>query len=397
MIFKTKANRALLNSVFTFVLIAGWSVTTFVERAEAARSCRVATQGERAGEVVLQKIRGSESLAMKPATYTKVKALFSESGVELRSKKITEALVALGEHIRDGSDAPSLVKSEKTAKILNKFYDLAEGDFTKDQKLMFGYLVGETVLKMEQLQLKKFKKTDTPEVFNQSGAVHIKDFHKMVESYIDGTALYRELGSEIGFINWDNIRHLYSNNSWGIGLRDHDLYHLHYAYGHPYYLAINFMTSRGINDRRYAMISAFWEAVDTNQTGFESRMSNFFQQKNMTPQEGMIYLARATNKMLDEVEGIDSQTTRSTNSYFERYAADVVRSNNIGLSSGWVPKLVKFGRASAPEDSGVYDKELEKFINKSLQLRADPANKRYYNYHRKGPGKTSATDEDRSY
>ena len=389
-------NKVLVKSLFSLALVAGLSITGFVQRADAARSCRVATNGERAGEVVLQKIRGSESLAMKPTTYTKVKALFSEHGVELSSKKITEALVAMGEHIRNGSDEPSLVKSEKIAKVLNKFYDLAVGDFSKEQKLMFGYLVGETVLKMERMQLKKFKKTGTPEVFSQSGAVHIKDFHKMVESYIDGTALYRNLGSDVGFIAWPDIRHLYSNNSWGIGLRDHDLYHLHYAYGHPYYLAINFMNSRGINDRRYAMISAFWEAVDTNQTSFESGMSAYFQGKNMTPQEGMIYLARATKEMLDEVEGITSQSTGNNYSY-GRNALEVARTYNIGVNSGWVPRLVKFGRTSVPEDIEVYDKELEKFINKSLQLRADTANKRYYNYHRKGPGKTSATDEDRSY
>ena len=389
-------NKVLIKSLFSLALVAGLSVTGFAQRAESARSCRITTNGERAGEVVLQKIRGSESLTMKTTTYTKVKALFSENGVELSSKKITEALVAMGEHIRNGSDEPSLVKSEKIAKILNTFYDLAVGDFSKDQKLMFGYLVGETVLKMENMRLKKFKKNDTPEVFSKSGALHIKDFHKMVESYIDGTALYRNLGSDVGFIGWPDIRHLYSNNSWGIGLRDHDLYHLHYAYGHPYYLAINFMSSRGINDRRYAMISAFWEAVDTNQTSFESKMSAYFQGKNMTPQEGMIYLARATKEMLDEVEGITSQGTNNGYSY-ERNAVDVLRSYNIGVNSGWVPRLVKFGRTSVPEDIEVYDKELENFINKSLQLRADTANKRYYNYHRKGPGKTSATDEDRSY
>lgn len=394
MIFNNK--KALFNTVFSLVLAAGLSLTTFADRAEAARSCRVTTTGERPGEIALQKIRGSESLAMKAATYTKVKALFAEHGVALSSKKIPEALVALGEHIRNGSDEPSLTKSEKAAKILNKFYDLAEGDFTKDQKLMFGYLVGATVLKLESLPLKKFKKNNTPEVFGQSGALHIKDFHKIVESYIDGTALYRNLGSDVGFIEWPDIRHLYSNNSWGIGLRDHDLYHLHYAYGHPYYLAINFMTSRSINDRRYAMISAFWEAVDTNQTSFENKMSAFFQAKNMTPQEGMIYLARATKEMLDEVEGLNQQRANS-GYYYGSNAVDVARQYNIGVNSGWVPRLVKFGRTTAPEDIGVYDKELEKFINKSLQLRADPANKRYYNYHRKGPGKTSATDEDRSY
>lgn len=391
-------NKSFLVKTFFFLLLAtAISVTIFTNQAEAARTCRVVADGERAGAVELQKIRGSESLLLKGATHKKIKALFVRSGVELTTKKVTEALIILGEHIKNGSDEPSLAKAEKLAKILNKFYDLAAEDFTKDQKLMFGYLVGESVLKMERLQLKKFKKTDTPEVFSSGGVLHIKDFHKIVESYIDGTALYRNLSSSVGFIDWPDIRHLYSNNSWGIGLRDHDLYHLHYAYGHPYYLAINFMSSRGINDRRYTMISALWESVDTNQTMFESKMSEYFKQKNMTPQEGMIYLARATKEMLDEVEGITAETNSGTNSYYNETANEIAVEKNIGVNSGWQARLVKFGRTGVAEDIEVYDKELEKFINKSLQIRADKANKKYYNYHRKGPATTSATDEDRAY
>ncbi len=385
--------KQITNSFFAFLLVTAVIGIGFNGVAEAARSCRIVAEGsDVAGTVHLQKIRGSEALNIKASKMAEVKALFEQNGVELESKKVSDALVALAEKIRNGSDEPSLPKAEKLAKILNKFYDLCVEDYTKDQKLLLGYMVGESVLKMESMQLKKFKKNQAPTVFDAGGALHIKDFHKIVESYIDGTALYRNLSSDIGFISWPDIRHLYSNNSWGIGLRDHDLYHLHYAYGHPYYLAINFMTSRGINDRRYAMVSSFWESIDTNQTGFESRMSAYFQSKNMTPQEGMIYLARATKAMLDEIEAANP-----TSYSYERDANSVATTNNIGVNSGWQPRLVKFGRSSVPDDFGVYDKELEKFINKSLQLKSDSANKRYYNYHRKGPGKTSNTDEDRAY
>lgn len=386
--------RFLKNTFFSILLTTSVALTAFTGPAEAAKSCRVTVTGQRAVLVELQKIKGSDKLVLKGATLTKVKALFEQNGVDLTTKKITEALVAISEHIRNGSDEPSLVKSEKLAKFVNKFYELTEGDFSKDQKLMLGYLVGESVLKMERLPLKKFKKNSAPDVFTKEGVLHIKEFHKYVESYIDGTLLYKNLSDEVGFLEWPDIRHFYSNNSYAIGLRDHDMYHLHYAYGPPYYMAINFMTARGINDRRYAMISAYWEAVDTNQTGFESKMSRYFRDKNMTPQEGMIYLARATNKILDDVEGLGSE---NTNSYYDQSAVDVASSYNIGVNSGWQARLLKFGRTTAPDDLAIYDKELENFINKSLEKRANTANKRYYNYHRKGPGKTSATDEDRSY
>jgi hypothetical protein len=34
------------------------------------------------------------------------------------------------------------------------------------------------------------------------------------------------------------------------------------------------------------------------------------------------------------------------------------------------------------------------FINESLRLMQNPANKKYYNYHRNGPGSNSARDEN---
>lgn len=392
-----KINKSFsIHTIFILFLTISLTTIAFIGQTQAASSCRATVAGEKPGSVILLNIKGSDKLLLKGATLAKVEVLFAQNGVELKTKKITEALVAISEHIKKGSDEPSLTKSEKLAKIVNKFYDLTVNDFTKDQKLMLGYLIGETVLKMERLPLKKFKKNNTPVVFTMGGVLHIKEFHKYVESYIDGTPLYRNLSNEVGFISWPDIRHLYSNNSYGIGLRDHDMYHLHYAYGHPYYMAINFMASRGINDRRYAMISAYWESVDTNQTSYESKISKYFKNKNMTPQEGMIYLARATKEMLDEVEGVRDPSAR-LNYYFSEYSTDVLPEYEIGINNGWQARLVKFGRTSTPNDLGVYDKELEKFINRSLEKRADTANKKYYNYHRLGPGKKSAVDEDMSY
>ncbi|MEQ1723240.1 MAG: hypothetical protein ABL930_08685, partial [Pseudobdellovibrio sp.] len=321
-------------------------------------------------------------------TLTKVKALFAREGITLETKNLKEALVIISDKIKDGSETPTLAKSEKLAVFGDKLLEIVKNDFTKAEFMMISYYVGESVLKMERIPLKKYKTVEAPDILSTNGVLNIKDFHKMVESYIDNTAAYRDLPSDVGFIDWTDIRHLYSNNSWGIGLRHHDMYHLHYAYGHPYYVAVNFQASRGINDRRYAMISSFWESVDTNQTTFESKISKFFGDKGMSPQEGMIYLARATKEMMKEIDKAEA------NSYYNETSQEVVNDNNIGLRNGWQPFAVANGRGAAPTDLAVYDKEIEDFINKSFTKLANPANKKYYNFHRLGPGKKSTTDED---
>lgn len=387
-------NKKLIkNSLLAFALTYTLTSTVFINYAEAARSCRVATMSDRQLLTDLTSIKGSDKLNVEGRTLTKVKALFSEEGINLRTKNMREALIIMADKIRDGSETPSLVKSEKMALFGDKFLELVKNDFNKAQFMMISYYVGESVLKMERIPMKKYKKTDAPNILSTNGVLNIKDFHKMVESYIDNTAAYRDLPSDVGFIDWTDIRHLYSNNSWGIGLRHHDMFHLHYGYGHPYYIAVNFQASRGINDRRYAMISSFWESVDTNQTTFEGKMSRFFRDKEMTPQEGMIWLARATKSMMAEVDRYNDG-----NSYYgNETALETVNDNNIGLRNGWTPYAVANGRRSAPEDLGVYDKEIEDYINKSLIKRASTANKKYYNFHRLGPGRTSATDLDQTY
>lgn len=389
-----KMNTHLLkNGLLAFALTFSVASTTYINVAEAARSCRVATMSDRELLTELTTIKGSNKLNIEGRTFTKVKALFAEEGITLRTKNLREALIVAADKIRGGSETPTLAKSEKMAVLGEKLLEIVKNDFTKPQFMMISYYVGESVLKMERIPMKKYKKSDAPAILSTNGVLNIKDFHKMVESYVDGTAAYRDLPADVGFIDWTDIRHLYSNNSWGIGLRHHDMYHLHYAYGHPYYVAVNFQASRGINDRRYAMISSFWESVDTNQTSFESKMSHFFRDKNMTPQEGMIWLARATKSMMSEVDRYND----GDGYYGRETSQEVVNDNNIGLRNGWTPYAVADGRRSAPEDLGVYDKEIEDFINKSLAKRANTANKKYYNFHRLGPGRTSATDLDQTY
>lgn len=370
-----------MRMLMLFVVASCLQMSFFQSTSLAARACRVVVADT--PSVALNRLKGDIKLNVKGETLAKVKQLFGEAGIELYTKNIVEALEGASEVLREGSNQPSVEKSDKLAELGDKLITIVKNDFTKAQNLQIGYHVAEAVLKMERIELSKYGSTPS-QIFNKDGALHVKDFHKYVESYIDGSSLYANLGSEVGFISWPDIRHLYSNNSWGIGLRDHDMYHLHYAYGHPYYLAVNFQASRSINDRRYMMISSFWESIDSNQTGYESKMAGYFKHRRMSPQEGMIFLGRATKAMLEEIDRFGYGTAESSG-YFQQ----------VSYTAGsWKPQATKFGRTSFATNHEVYDKELQDFINKSIDLLADPTNKKYYNYHRKGPGKTSARDED---
>lgn len=381
--------QTFLKFILVTAIAAGTLSLASLQKAEAAaRQCRVMFAAEEVA-VDLLKLKGDDKLNVKQAKWARVKAIFAEFGIDVYSKNLTESIAAAAEIIRDGSTEPSIDKSETMAKLGDKLIKAVESDFSKAQNLALGFHVAESVLKIERIKLDTFDTTkEEPSVFKAKGALHIKEFAKYVESYIDGTPLYANLGNEVGFITWPNIRHLYSNNSWGIGLRHHDMYHLHYAYGHPYYLAVNFMTSRTINDRRYMMVSSYWEAVDTNQTGFEGKMGGFFKSLNMSPQEGMIYLGRATKEMLDKVDAFRPNSGTALNE---------IGGFGVSYASGeWKPQLIKFGRTAFAKSHDVYDKELQDFINAALVNIANPEKTKYVNYHRQGPGHVSDVDDDTS-
>jgi hypothetical protein len=186
-----------------------------------------------------------------------------------------------------------------------------------------------------------------------------------------------------GFLSWPEIRSLYANNSWAIGLRDHDMYHLHYSYGHPYYLAVNTHASRSINDRRYFMISSLWESVDTFTASYESAIASYMKNKNITPQEGMLLLATASEAELTKIESEIGKASEDSNFRLLSY------------KNGWRPSKTEFGRDGARYDESTFASEIQDFINKALKNIETAAKKKYVNYHRLGAGNKSDVDEDR--
>lgn len=380
--FRLIASRFFL---FLFLFVGAQNLILSSQAEAAARACRLVFQPEKTETSLLQ-VEGRENLKVAGALSKAVDALFLEFGIELQTKNLAEALEGAVEVLRDGKTEPSVQKSDKMAKLGDKLLKLVESKFNKQQSLMLSFFVAEAVLKLEQIPLKKYAPTnEKPPIFEDSGVLHIKDFHRYVESYIDGTALYRNKNSDAGIIGMDAIRHLYSNNSWILGFKDHDLYHLHYSYGHPFYLAINFMSSRSINDYRYKMISSLWESIDNTQYGYEVSIAKYFKQKRMSPQEAMIYLGRASQATLKRIN--DS----IGDSYGDFNLAAVAYKDGEGR---WKPVPVKFGRTAYVVDPAVYDQELTDFINKSLALKQDARKKKYTNYYRKEADEGPDKDHD---
>ncbi len=362
-------------------LIVGVQNIFFQTNADAARACRVVFARE-TGDVKLLDVNGRDKLNVSGVTLKLVEALFLEFGIEIQSKNLVEALEGASEVLRDGSAEASIERSEKMSKLGDKLIKIVQDKLTKEQNLMLSFYVAESVLKMERIPLSKYQTDAEPPVFRDSGALAIKDFHRYVESYINKTSLYANKNSHAGILGMDVIRHLYSNNSWILGFKDHDMFHLHYSYGHPFYLAINFMAARSINDKRFAMISSLWESIDDTQYSYESDIARYFKEKKrMSPQQGMIFLARASKATLEK---IDTALNSSHHGMSE-----------ISFENGnWKPQLVKFGRDSKPKSAAVYDQELTDYINKSLLLMKDPTKKKFANYYRRDEDEKDTTDHD---
>jgi hypothetical protein len=365
------------------VILAG---SLYSSSAEAAPRCSLRTLVQRSAEaqpisIHLSQITGVDKIKIKAGTMTKLKKVFDNHGYELSATKLKEVIEGAAEMINGTSKTPSLERSSKMAEIGREILNAVKADLTADQNKMAQFLVGEAVLRLESFKITEFKgRTELP-VFKKKSTLHINKFHDLVESYVDGTAGYRDLPQDGGFLTWPEIRGLYANNSWAIGLRNHDMYHLHYAYGHPYYLAVNFHSSRSINDRRYAMISTLWEAVDTFRTGYESSIANYFKSKGMTAEEGMLHLATASEKDLDKLEESFGSYTQLTSL------------NELAYSSGWRPFKTKFGRNTTNYTEQIFMTEIQDFINESIERLKNPANKKYANYHRRGPGVAGSRDE----
>lgn len=382
-------NKLLKRNIFSVAVALQLALTgtLYSSNAGAAARCNIRTLVEESARAesngfLVSRLEGADKIKLKAATIKKLKKIFDDNGWELSATKITEVIEGAAGLIKGNSRSPSIERSNKMAEIGREILKAADGDLNTAQKKMVTFLVAESVLKLEAMKMTEFKGTEASfPVFEKKSTIHVDKIHDLVESYIDGTAGYRDLPQDGGFLSWPEIRGLYANNSWAIGLRHHDMYHLHYSYGHPYYFAVNMHSARSINDRRYAMTSSLWEAVDTFRTGYENSISRYFQNKNMTAEDAMLFLGSASEKELDVIDR-DASSHTNNSSLAE-----------MSYGNGWRPLKTKFGRNSTSYNETTFQTELAGFINTSIERLKVAANKKYAKYHRRGPGVVAEMDE----
>lgn len=329
-----------------------------------------------------------DQIRLSANALTKIKSELSQLNLTSDSTNIKDLIEVVAGHLnvkRTTSTeeiTSAIEKSNAMAEVGTKILDIVKGELTKKQYKSIQYTVAESVLRLESIEIKKFKKTK-PQVFkdNPDSILRMDQFLDYVEHYVDGSKKYTDDIPAGGFLDWPGIRDLYANNSWIIGIKDHDMYHLHYSYGHPYYLAVNMMASRTVNDRRYILTSALWEAVDDFRSTLESSISKYYSKKGMTAEQGMLDLGTASEAKLEKIVQ-------------EIYGIDYVDGGIMYSTKAWRPAAHKFGRATAPKDHSVYVDEINSFVNDALKRSNKPANSKYRKYHRNGPGQTINRSEE---
>lgn len=334
----------------------------------------------------INEIRGVSDITLSDRTLASLRRIFQTAGLQLNQTSIHRIIESAAAQIKGNSRNGSVERADRMATLGRQIMRALNAELnTRAKKYAVNYLIAESVLRLESYKISDYQPDTNDSVFSGQNTVHITDFHSIVRSYIDGTSTYANMNvsGPLAVLSWSKIRQLYANNTWQIGIKHHDMFHLHYAYGHPYYLAVNFHTSRSINDRRYILASALWESVDTFRTEFEKAAANYFRDRHMSPEEAMLFLGSATSRELTAIETYIAERTDDT---------DYV--NQISFSEGWRPILTTFGRNHTDYSESTFLAEVNQFINQSLGLMSDPSQRRYINFHRDGPGQTSNTDQN---
>lgn len=340
-------------------------------------------------EFKIKSVGDVDQIKLSQQSLKQIKNVLDDLNLSSKSTKIKNIIEVVANHfdkmvIHKVGDIPAAIKkSDGMAEAGQKILSIVKSELNPEQFKTVQYVVAESVMRIESIKIEKFVK-EAPKVFENSAEniLHVDQFLDYVQHYVDGSRKYTTSFERVGLLDWQDIRHLYSNNSWIIGIKDHDMYHLHYSYGHPYYLAVNLLSSRSVNDRRYILISALWESVDNFRSRYENRVANYFQNKNMTAEEGMLELGTASEEMLTRFES-------------EIGATDSMGyTDDVSYGSNWKPAKHKFGRATEFNSETDYVKEINSFINDSKRRTALPENAKYKKYHRLGPGQVVETSQE---
>jgi hypothetical protein len=160
---------------------------------------------------------------------------------------------------------------------------------------------------------------------------------------------------------------------------EHDMRHIHFAYGHARGVAHVFRSARGKYTRRFILMGAMYEGVDTVQYGHEVGIAKYFSEKmQMGLEDSLLWIAKAPKEELDRIVS-DAMIEISM---FETQLRDYVPPIKEGYGGHGVTGL------------GL-DQELMEYVQTSMEHVADSTNAAFTNYHRSAPDHGGSTwDKD---
>ena len=172
--------------------------------------------------------------------------------------------------------------------------------------------------------------------------IHVKDVdHKNIKK------MYGDIDEGgLGILSIKEYRDIVSKNTFPLFIKRHDMRHIHYATSHPRALGTVMGSTRSQNHLRFSQLGGMYEAIETNQYGFESSIAEYFSKeikdnsflmlkRNMDLEESMITLGSIPKPFqigIGEAHGHGSHWRQSVNELV-----------------GWTPKTVVTNMGEAGE------------------------------------------------
>lgn len=201
----------------------------------------------------------------------------------------------------------SLKKGEQMVKFgkeIRKIYTSAR--LNKEEIKDLDFVLGRNVLRAESFLPTEFKKVKESDfaMGRNTNLLHInyKQYKKYVTGFENNAPPYTTLDTTGGtIIGRPDIREMEAHNLFPVYI-PHDMKHIQQALYHERYLPMLFGAARGKNHKRYVMMAALAEGADTVQFSEESAICTYFDQvKKLNLEEGVMWIARASDEELDEL------------------------------------------------------------------------------------------------
>lgn len=260
------------------------------------------------------------------------------------------------------TDKNFISRSDEMARFGEMLLSLLPKDLSREKKKQVEYAVIEAVSKLESFTSKDVI-VDDKVVFNrypEFNYFQMNQFTTVTRNYLTSSPYFSSLIGHTGIIAWPDIRDIFSYQKWIVEIKRHDVLHLYYASGHPYYLPSVFRAAWSRNALRYYMVSSLFEGVDRFQTSFEQRIFEYMSAKPEFTMDGKIdleaaimYLARAPYVELHSIA--------------RELGLAAERDSILRDFQTWRPKLQ--GPQTVSQDSR--DAELNGFIHEVQSLQKD--------------------------